>query len=551
MVEPETKIAQVMESIYLNFNNNMAYDFNGAIQAGAAPSDVVNYLAKQTNYNAAGALKAGANPQDLMKYMSNLPFKTQQPVAPDNGMDANQNKIVNDYKSGNINAGDVALQAAGAGAEKANKFMQLTPFGWATSALTGVAKLMQGAGETVAHPVFQAIGSALRDAIGPDQVNALGSKINEILANPTVQKLAAQYSDTKSTGDLNALNQIFGLTGTLGVGKAAVEGLPEAVKGIPDATNTAKEAISNSPIVSKLADKVNPTPTPTEVTGQITQAKPEEISSNQRALGGLDTSNVKTYSDLSSAADKQIKANSKAVDEALSKDTTPHKTNELTQRTPGGKFGINYVKQALTDLNELYTKTKDIAAKENIVNLQSKLQNEGLTAKEINDISREYGSQKVAYKVNGELKDSPLAQGYENVRSGLKTTARGLIPGNEAQTLDKNTTDLIRLKESADSMATKVQQLENKMQKAGLLQKVGKVAGGAVDMVSGGLIKGFVKKILGVGLEEGTKLDPIQIQENLAKNLKLLDRLNSMTPKEAVSEIKAQGIKLGDVKSPK
>lgn len=51
----------------------MAYDYQSAISAGASPSDVVSYLAKQTGYNAQGAIAAGANQNDVLSYMANLP----------------------------------------------------------------------------------------------------------------------------------------------------------------------------------------------------------------------------------------------------------------------------------------------------------------------------------------------------------------------------------------------------------------------------------------------------------------------------------------------
>ena len=54
----------------------MAYDFNGAIQAGANPQDVMNYMAQQTGYNASGAVSAGAKPADVMAYMAAMPAKS-------------------------------------------------------------------------------------------------------------------------------------------------------------------------------------------------------------------------------------------------------------------------------------------------------------------------------------------------------------------------------------------------------------------------------------------------------------------------------------------
>lgn len=54
-----------------------AYDYQGAIKAGANPQDVMKYMATNTGYNAAGALKAGAKQNDVLSYMANLPFKSK------------------------------------------------------------------------------------------------------------------------------------------------------------------------------------------------------------------------------------------------------------------------------------------------------------------------------------------------------------------------------------------------------------------------------------------------------------------------------------------
>lgn len=50
----------------------MTYNYQGAIQAGANPTDVMNYMASQTGYRASDAVAAGAKPQDVMAYMSGL-----------------------------------------------------------------------------------------------------------------------------------------------------------------------------------------------------------------------------------------------------------------------------------------------------------------------------------------------------------------------------------------------------------------------------------------------------------------------------------------------
>src|SRR5947209_5398239 len=51
----------------------MVYDYQGAIDAGANPSDVLDYLGKQNNYDTQGAITAGAKPEDVMAYLANKP----------------------------------------------------------------------------------------------------------------------------------------------------------------------------------------------------------------------------------------------------------------------------------------------------------------------------------------------------------------------------------------------------------------------------------------------------------------------------------------------
>jgi len=58
----------------------MAYDYQGAIKAGANPDDVLNYMASQTGYKAQEAVKAGANRDDVLKYMANIVPKKAVPV---------------------------------------------------------------------------------------------------------------------------------------------------------------------------------------------------------------------------------------------------------------------------------------------------------------------------------------------------------------------------------------------------------------------------------------------------------------------------------------
>ena len=82
-------------------------------------------------------------------------------------------------------------------------------------------------------------------------------------------------------------------------------------------------------------------------------------------------------------------------------------------------------------------------------------------------------------------------------------------------------------------MNEKVQALQNKFVKAGLVQKTGALVGKLADMATGGFVKGALKSALGAAGQEGTTLNAIQIENNLRRNLNLLDSLDRMDPSAA------------------
>ena len=102
-----------------------------------------------------------------------------------------------------------------------------------------------------------------------------------------------------------------------------------------------------------------------------------------------------------------------------------------------------------------------------------------------------------------------------------------------------------------DDMATKVQALQNKLQKPNLFQKAGQALGKGVDFVTGGAFKSFLRQIQGIGMEEGKTMNAIQLQDNLAKNLKLLDKLNTMKPEDAIKEIQSMSFNFDPSNKPK
>lgn len=302
-----------------------------------------------------------------------------------------------------------------------------------------------------------------------------------------------------------------------------------ATKGIPMVTKPVVNAIKN--IIPKSAE-ATVEGTKTDVAGKIVQGDIKESKVAASVLPNIDTSKVKTYEDLSKTLDTNIKSNLKAVDTEFEKNPTPVKMDTLeqthgaTEESAGVK--INYVKEALSGLQELYQKTKDPANQARIEALTAKAEKDGLTPTEINKVAREYGTEfgsKAFSKRSGDPLTSVNAQAYENVRSGVKDTARGLLEGDKAQTLDKNTSDMIKVKGLVDTMKEKVNSLEQRVTKRGVFEKVGRALGHVVDVATLGTLKSFVQKLFfpsNVGLKT---MNSIDLQEKLSKNLEMLKKL--------------------------
>jgi len=353
---------------------------------------------------------------------------------------------------------------------------------------------------------------------------------------------------------LEALD-LFLTAGAPGAGKVLEEGyktveplIPEinTIKSIPGKIKAGFETLTTAKETSK------------ELVGKITQAEPTELGRATRGLKAIDTTNVETFNDLAKTARKTVKDNSLKVDQELAKDTVPRKVKQLALPVQAGETTIahNYVLDALKQLKDFYTKTNDVANLGRMAEIEAKLHPKkgvGLTLKEVNGLAREHGDVLNAYNASGELASGLTKQAAENTRAGLKETVRSAMPDDVTRALDKETSDVILVRDLADDMVRKVQMLENKFQKAGLLQKAAQIAGTGFDILTGGLAKGLFKGLTGLGAKEGQSLTSIELQSMLRKNIERLNRLNALDAKAAKEAIDLlpKGKAPGPTKKPK
>lgn len=272
-----------------------------------------------------------------------------------------------------------------------------------------------------------------------------------------------------------------------------------------------------------------PTSKNTDAAGKIVQGTTGDAATAARVLSQVSTKGVKTYGDLSESLGQAIKDNLTKTDLEHAKNPEPVKMSNLTEKSTsnvGGKATtakINYVQTALTHLQELYRKTQDPANLARIRGTIQKAKTTGLTSSEINGIAREYGNEfgnKAFSKRTGDPLTSVNAQAYENVRSGVKNTARSLLPDDAAKALDKHTSDMIRVKKLVDAMGKKVNSLEQRVVKRNIVEKVARGLGSAIDFATFGGPKAFVQKLFfpsNVGLKT---MNSIDLENQLQGNLK-------------------------------
>lgn len=268
-----------------------------------------------------------------------------------------------------------------------------------------------------------------------------------------------------------------------------------------------------------------------EAVGKIIQGKTKDVAPALKTLQQVDTNGVTTYAGLKESIKTNMKALGIAMDDILSRDATPRTLDQLTEvANVGGKeVKTNYVKQALDNLDELYTKTNDPIDAQKIKNLLEKANTQGLTLKEINDVAKRYGTEfgkKAFSKSTGEALTSVNATAYENTRSGVKSALRALLPDDTAKGIDKTLSEHINTSELVDKMIEKVNSLNQKIGERGIVERASIKIGKVADLLTGHGLRGLASGLLpsNVGLKTMNSLD---LERLLQKNLSVIERLNT------------------------
>ena len=391
------------------------------------------------------------------------------------------------------------------------------PIAAATSALVGgTLDILGGAGRVVGDVVGSAIEKIQNDLDNDPLIKKMKIQDKDIVIEG-IKTLATNgmeaYNNWKTKNPeygqiTDNLANTLNLIGIEELGKVGVE---KAILKTAEEGAIEVGGEETGKIISRIAQQ------------DIPKAKPMA-----ETLTTMDTSGVKTYKDLSAKIAGENTKVLGGVDKILESNKEIYKPDKLV------KNGFNYVDESLKNLGEFYKGAKDIPNLNRIMELYKKSQQQGLTAQEINNIAREYGTefgQKAFSKISGEPLTSVNAQAFENVRKGVKDTVRDLFKDNKSlQTLDMRSSKLISTKKMVDQVAEKVAKLEAKLKSENALVKLGRQLGRAgakvVDIASLGSIRGFVSKFFPSNMGYKT-MNYLDIEGELSKNLKMLDKLNN------------------------
>lgn len=281
-----------------------------------------------------------------------------------------------------------------------------------------------------------------------------------------------------------------------------------------------------------------------EAISQVIQGKTKDVTAGKLTFSNIDTDGVKTFTELNDRINQAFPKFAGIVDSELAKDTTKYALSELAvkQTTQGGQqVSTDYVSKALKDLSELYDKTGDTLAKANIDEVIQKATAEGLTRKEVNDLSRIYGSEFAdkAFSKIGDPLTSVNAQAFENTRVGLKDVARAGLGGDEARAADKVMSSFFNTQRLIQRNIEAVNKLQQKIDERGLLATIGHGIAKYGDLLTGGSIRAFIGGLLprGAGYKVYNALD---LEEVLARNLRTIETaLTKTDPKEIEAILKS------------
>jgi len=250
--------------------------------------------------------------------------------------------------------------------------------------------------------------------------------------------------------------QAIGLSAVLTGNETAADLFPIGAEYFANAGFKKLTAVTIAKQAEKVASQAD------DVVGIIAQGRKADLPKAERALrnaiSGVDVSEIKTADDLIGVMEGNRKGVMQAVDNIL--DLNPNKYKDVAP-----------VSQALDDFVELGEKTRNPGLVSQATALKNKMVSEGLSAKEINNVARQYSAefgQKAFSARTGEALTNVNAQAYENTRTAVKEYVRQFYDNDALKVLDGAYSDMARTEDLLRESAEAVNKARQKATQGGL-----------------------------------------------------------------------------------
>ena len=363
--------------------------------------------------------------------------------------------------------------------------------------------------EKITQPIDSLVGEAAKKIKLPEAINLYKGFKQE---NPNLAKIIQPVEDSAR----------------IALAMPAFKGLQV---GVEDGVKTV-EKISEKQAV-KAAEKA--TKESSRLTTSIINGKIKDIPVAQKVLTSIDTKAIKTYSDLKNVLKNKTDDLLKEVNSLLVKDKNLYKPEKLSLTKKVGLKEVNkdFVSEAIDHLESVYKTSNDIVNTERMSQLRNRLKKTGISLEDVNNIAKEYGVEigQKAFSKTGEPLTSVSARAAENTRKGIKETLRELSPDKKSlDSLDKQASESIRIEKLVSSVDEGVNRLAGKIKQEGPIMQtgrtVGKFAGKAVDIATGGIARNFLTSFLPSNI--GNKvMNFVDLEKNLNKSLKRLKEIEN------------------------
>ncbi len=261
---------------------------------------------------------------------------------------------------------------------------------------------------------------------------------------------------------------------------AAMWAAPYLAKGTGAATEAAAKAASN--VIKPIPE----TAQTSKIIGQIMQGKKEDIPKYRKALSSIDRKDIASPDDIVAKLGQKTDEAMGAVNSILDKHPEKYSGSQLerTASIDGGVVKQNFVRDAIIDLRKNYQTKRDAASVARMDQLLAKIEPssgidpltlgqkvpEGITARQINDLAKEHGTNLNAFTPDGKI-NTEVQKGLEATRSGLKTTVRGMVNNPRLKALDESAADLIKTQDQLSLLSEQANRIDQRMADLGIVGK--------------------------------------------------------------------------------